>query len=136
VAHAELLSRIAEHDIGLASEVPHTRSRALTITNKILLYLLAGVAVVASDTEGQKEVAGAAKDAVFLYSRDSAADYAKVLDRLLSDAMLRSRARKDAVDAAKNSFSWRHSAGVLVAGVENGLLAPLGQSRILRRYGR
>jgi len=50
----DLLSRIAEHDIGFAGEMPHCRSRDLTVTNKILQYLLAGLAVVASGTAGQR----------------------------------------------------------------------------------
>jgi len=58
---------IAEHDIGFAGETPSIRSRDLTATNKILQYLLAGLAVVASDTAGQRECAGQASDAVFLY---------------------------------------------------------------------
>jgi glycosyltransferase involved in cell wall biosynthesis len=135
VTHHELLSRIAEHDIGLASEIPHSRSRALTITNKLLLYLLAGVPAAASDTHGQREVAALAGDAVFLYSGESAAECASVLSRLLSNSTLRLRARAKAVDAAKDIFSWERSAGVLVSGVEKALLAPPGQSRILRAYG-
>lgn len=134
VAHHELLSRLAEHDVGLASDIPHSRSRALTITNKLLLYLLAGVPVAASDTDGQREAAALAGDAVFLYSGQSAADCASVLTRLLSDTALRSRARAQATEAARGVFSWERSARVLVSGVEKALLAPLGQSRILRAY--
>ena len=50
VPNEQLLSRIAEHDIGFAGEMKYCKSRDLTITNKILHYLLAGLAVVASDT--------------------------------------------------------------------------------------
>ena len=57
VTNAELLSRIAEHDVGFAGEPSLIRSRDLTVTNKILYYLLAGLAVLASDTTGQREVA-------------------------------------------------------------------------------
>ena len=49
VSNAELLSRIAEHDIGFAGETPLIRSKDLTVSNKILYYLLAGLAVVASE---------------------------------------------------------------------------------------
>lgn len=126
VAHQELLSRIAEHDIGLASDIPHSRSRALTITNKLLLYLLAGIPVAASDTDGQREAAALAGDAVFLYSGANAAECASVLSRLLSDHALRSRARAQALEAARGIFSWERSAAVLVSGVEKALLAQVG----------
>src|SRR5262249_26701195 len=46
VPNGELLSRIAEHDIGFAGEQRYCRSRDLTVTNKILHYLLGGLAVV------------------------------------------------------------------------------------------
>jgi hypothetical protein len=67
VHNDELLSRIAEHDIGFAGEMKYCRSRDLTITNKILCFLLAGLAVVASDTAGHREVAEQAAGAVWLY---------------------------------------------------------------------
>ncbi|BAY18535.1 group 1 glycosyl transferase [Anabaenopsis circularis NIES-21] len=56
VPNSELLSRIAEHDIGLALECNHITSRNLTVTNKLFQYLQAGLAVVASDTMGQQEI--------------------------------------------------------------------------------
>jgi glycosyltransferase involved in cell wall biosynthesis len=135
VAHRELLSRIAEHDIGLASDIPHTRSRALTITNKLLFYLLAGVPVAASDTDGQREAAALAGEAVLLYSGTNAPECASVLSRLLSDPALRARARAQALEAARGIFSWERSAAVLVSGVEKALLAQVDQSLILRAYG-
>ena len=135
VPHDALLSRIAEHDIGLAADIPHSRSRALTVTNKILLYLLAGIPIAASDTEGHREVAGQAAEAVFLYSTESAADCANALTRLLADAGLRLLARAKAVEAARQVFSWERSGEVLTSAVESALLAPRGQRRILRDYG-
>jgi glycosyltransferase involved in cell wall biosynthesis len=64
VENEELLSRIAEHDIGYAGELKEPPSRDLTITNKLFQYLQAGLAVVASDTTGQKEVAKEAQGAI------------------------------------------------------------------------
>ena len=56
VPNHELLSRIAEHDIGLALEMSDIPSRDLTITNKFFQYLQAGLAVIATDSAGQKEI--------------------------------------------------------------------------------
>lgn len=56
VANTELLSRIAEHDIGLALECADIDSRNLTITNKLFQYLQAGLAVIATSTIGQQEI--------------------------------------------------------------------------------
>jgi glycosyltransferase involved in cell wall biosynthesis len=68
VENEGLLSRIAEHDIGYAGELEVPLSRNLTITNKFFQYLQAGLAVVASDTEGQKEAVQAAEGSGILVS--------------------------------------------------------------------
>jgi glycosyltransferase involved in cell wall biosynthesis len=118
VPHSELISRIAEHDIGLALEIPHTRSKALTLANKLPLYLLAGLPVAASDTDGQREAAALAPGAVFLFPAGDASALATLLDTLLNDPALRVAARLKAVAAAKEVFSWERSAAVIVGEVD------------------
>ena len=112
VRHSELLSRIAEHDIGYAGEIPYCRSRDLTITNKILQYLQAGVAVVASDTSGQREVASKCGGAVSLFKSGDATSLAQALETFL-DPEIRERARVKALAAAETHFSWQASVTVL-----------------------
>jgi hypothetical protein len=114
VANDELLSRIAEHDIGFAGEMNFCRSRELTVTNKILYYLLAGLGVVASDTAGQCEVAEQAHDAVLLYrSGDSSALAAKI-NVLLGSRSRLERAKASALQAAKQTFCWERQENVLL----------------------
>ncbi|NBX69936.1 MAG: hypothetical protein EBR01_13355, partial [Proteobacteria bacterium] len=60
VENEELRSRIAEHDIGYAGEPNKPPNKNLTISNKFFQYLQAGLAVVASNTAGQKEAASEA----------------------------------------------------------------------------
>ncbi len=117
VPNAELLSRIAEHDVGLAGEIKLTRSRDLTVTNKILQYLLAGLAVVASDTAGQREVAARAPAAIFLYRSDDPASLADQLNRLLAEPELLARAKAAALAGAREHFSWEPLAPRLVESV-------------------
>ncbi len=117
VPHVELISRIAEHDVGLAAEIPFCRSRALTITNKLPFYLLAGLAVVASDTEGQQEVAALAEEAVLLFRSGDAPDLAAVLNRLFADTEQLRKAREKALIAAERFFCWERSAPVLLGQV-------------------
>jgi glycosyltransferase involved in cell wall biosynthesis len=110
VSNDELLSRIAEHDIGFAGEQTHCRSRDLTVTNKILHYLIGGLAVVASDTAGQHEVARQAGRAIHLYRRGDAVDLARRLDFLLSSRTDLARAKEDALVAAEKIFCWEEQA--------------------------
>jgi len=106
VPHKELLSRIAEHDIGLATEKSTPPSRDLTITNKILQYLLGGIAVVASDTSGQKEVAREAPDSVFLFENDNEVEFSNALNLLINDTDKLQKAKDEALKIATNKFCW------------------------------
>jgi glycosyltransferase involved in cell wall biosynthesis len=108
VSNSELLSRIAEYDIGLAAELKYCRSRDLTITNKILQYLLAGLAVAASDTAGQREVASRAPAAVHIYKSGDSESLAACLNQLLDSPELLARSKSAALGAAESVFTWEH----------------------------
>lgn len=121
VPNDELLSRIAEHDIGFAGEMKYCRSRDLTVTNKILHYLLAGLAVVASDTSGQQEVARQAPDAVFLYPSGDAVVLAARLNALLESPETLQRAKAAALQAAEETFCWERQESPLLQAVSRAL---------------
>jgi glycosyltransferase involved in cell wall biosynthesis len=124
VPNDKLLSRIAEHDIGFAGETPLIRSRDLTVTNKILYYLLAGLAVVASDTAGQREVAAQASGGVSLYPSGDPAALAACLDRLLCSADALRRAKAAALDAAERTFCWERQEKALLDSIARVLRSP------------
>jgi glycosyltransferase involved in cell wall biosynthesis len=124
VSNSELLSRIAEHDIGFAGETPLIRSRDLTITNKILYYLLAGLAVVASETAGQQEVAGQAPGGVLLYPSGDAFALAASLDTLLGSADALKRAKGASLAAAEETFSWERQEKSLLDSINRALDSP------------
>jgi glycosyltransferase involved in cell wall biosynthesis len=117
VSNEELLSRIAEHDIGFAGEMPYCRSRDLTVTNKILHYLLGGLAVVASDTAGQREVAMQAKDAVAVYQPGNPAALANALDGLLASQALLAHAKSTALETARDCLCWEGQERTLLAAI-------------------
>jgi glycosyltransferase involved in cell wall biosynthesis len=124
VSNRELLSRIAEHDIGFAGEVDDCRSRNLTVTNKILHYLLAGLAVVASDTAGQREAAEQAPDAVLLYPCGDPAALAARLDALLVSPELLNRTKASALRAAERTFCWERQEKVFLDCARRALSEP------------
>ena len=117
VTNAELLSRIAEHDIGFSGEMKVYPTRDLTVTNKMLQYLLAGLAVVASDTQGQSEVAVAAPGAVFMYVSGEPLSLATRINALLESPGLLMAAKQAALSAAREKFCWERIAPVLVDSV-------------------
>jgi len=121
VPNAELLSRIAEHDIGFAGERSDCRSRDLTVTNKILHYLLAGLAVVASDTTGQREVASQVSEGVLVYPSGDPSALAERLEPLLRSSERLKAAQADSLAAAERTFCWERQESNLLSGVRRSL---------------
>jgi glycosyltransferase involved in cell wall biosynthesis len=124
VSNAQLLSRIAEHDIGFAGETPHIRNKDLTVSNKILYYLLAGLAVVASETTGQREVAVQAPGGVLLYPSGDASALAARLDALLGSADALRQAKGAALSAAEGTFCWERQEKALLESINRVLGQP------------
>lgn len=54
VPEKEIVTLAAQHHIGLAVEIPHNRNRDLCLTNKIFMYLLAGNAIIFTNTVAQE----------------------------------------------------------------------------------
>jgi glycosyltransferase involved in cell wall biosynthesis len=121
VSNAELLSRIAEHDIGFAGETPLIRNKDLTVSNKILHYLLAGLAVVASETAGQREVARQAPGGVFLYPSGDAHALAACLNTLLGSTDALRKAKGAALAAAERTFCWERQEKSLLEAINHAL---------------
>lgn len=118
VSNAELLSRIAEHDIGFAGEMKYCRSRDLTATNKLFQYLLAGLAVVASDTSGQREIAAACPAAISLFPSGDAAALGSAITHLLASPVNLANARATALRAARETYCWERSSADLLRALE------------------
>jgi glycosyltransferase involved in cell wall biosynthesis len=121
VSPDELLGRIAEHDVGLALEQYEPESRNRTVTNKILHYLLGGLAVVATDTAGQREVAEMADGTVRFCSPDDADGLTQQIRDFVRSEEELERAQSDALRAARETFCWEQQAPRLVTSVEKAL---------------
>jgi glycosyltransferase involved in cell wall biosynthesis len=121
VHNDELLSRIAEHDLAVALDPDDPPSRNVTVTNKILQYLLAGLPVVASNTAGHREIAAQAPGAVFICDRNDPSSLAGALTDLLRSRDSITRARQAALSAAENVFCWERMGDRLVQSVERSL---------------
>ena len=115
VPPADLPAAIASHDIGLALEQPGIPSRNLTITNKILQYLNAGLAVVASDTAGQREVLGRGPGAGILVSLADPDATTAALDGLLADREALGRRQQAARRLAEEVYCWEREEPALLA---------------------
>ncbi|MCC7518120.1 MAG: glycosyltransferase [Verrucomicrobiae bacterium] len=116
-----LAATLAPHTVGLALETGHPPNRDLCITNKILLYPLAGLAVAATRTAGQQWVMEQAPDMGFVYAPGDAAALACGLQRWLDDPAALALARAAARRAAETVFSWEKESRKLLALLEGAM---------------
>lgn len=113
---------IARHDIGLALEQSSIRNRDLTITNKILQYLGAGLVIAATPTAGQREVLAHAPDAglVLRDLTDSVRTAGELQGLLAQPSVLRTR-QAAARQLAEDRYCWEREAPRLIAMVDQSL---------------
>jgi len=117
VGPQELPSRIAEHDIGLACEQNTPLPRDVTISNKLFQYLQGGLAVVASDTSGQREAACYAAGALLLYPAGDVAQLQALLQNLVKDRR-HLRGMRRAAWQAGEKLCWENESPRLVETVQ------------------
>jgi glycosyltransferase involved in cell wall biosynthesis len=110
----ELVARAGLHDIGLALEQAHSPNRDLCISNKILAYLLAGLPVVATETEGQEHVHKKAPGVVRLCEIGAPeALAARILEPTATEATLES-AQERAWQMGEERLNWEKEQKKLV----------------------
>jgi hypothetical protein len=96
-----------EHDIGLAIEEPDVFNHDLALSNKALTYPLAGLALLLTETAGQRALAVDVGDAVVVKSGDI--DALAVGLRQWADSPARlTEAKAAAWEAARRRWHWEH----------------------------
>lgn len=128
VPPGELPAVIAAHDIGLALEETSIVNRDLTITNKILQYLNAGLAVVASSTSGQREVLAHDPNAGVFVKLDDPASFAKTLDTLVTSPEALTLRKHAARRLAEKKYCWEIEAPALLSLVANAIASTSNSS--------
>ena len=121
VSNAELISRIAEHDIGLALELRNIKSRDLTITNKFFQYLQGGLTVVATDTLGQQEILSQYPEIGNLIPSDNPMALAKTLENLLQNKLKLNQTKNHALSIFQKKLCWENHDVVLLDKIQQSL---------------
>jgi len=106
IDHDDLIKAMDQFDVGLALERSEHTNYALTVTNKIGSYLLAGLAIAATDTAGQREILEQIPAAGFLYPSGKPKLLAEGLRRWIQDRKTLKAAQQAAWDAAQRRFCW------------------------------
>lgn len=117
VTHAELGALLRQFDVGLALEEVYPESRNKTITNKILQYLQAGIKVLATNTDGQVEVAEHMQGAVATIAADNNSGWHDILQQLISTHI----DKDDVIKKYQEQFSWHAQEKKLLQLVETAL---------------
>lgn len=120
---AEVLSECHRWDVGLAVEPGFSLNNLLATSNKLLTYPLAGLAIVATDTPGQREPAGEMAEGIFYYRPGDVRSLAEGLRRWAVDPDALVAAKRANWSAAVRRWHWDHPAekGVLLAAVERSI---------------
>lgn len=101
--HQLLPQFISQFQTGLAIEENINDSRSLTVTNKILQYLQAGLHIIASDTKGQAEVAELFPERVSIVDINDPKQFAAAIDAARETRYTLTPQDTEKIDAV---FSW------------------------------
>jgi glycosyltransferase involved in cell wall biosynthesis len=113
------MARLAsEFDVGLALEQPVSQNRQICLTNKIFTYLLAGNAVIATPTRGQRPIMEIIGDAGFSYEPGDVNALARGLRFWYENRSVLQQARQKSWDWGTNRFNWDREKKKLVQQVE------------------
>jgi glycosyltransferase involved in cell wall biosynthesis len=127
VCPKDLLSRSAEHDVGLALEPGARVCHRVTVSNKLFVYMTAGLAIVATDVPGQRAVLGDLGEDAFLYRSGGHGALAAHLEELRSNRGKLLAAKKASLAAARQRWNWEMESKKLLAAVERALAREDGQ---------
>lgn len=112
----ELLSRAAEHDVGLALETEDAVNRRLTVTNKLFTYMTAGLALSVTDLPGQRSVMDTCPAAGCVHQRGDVRQMAEHYRAWSRNPDLLAAARNAALEAARVRWNAeREQHGTVVA---------------------
>ena len=127
-----MTSLCEKYDIGLSIETRAIPNRDMCLTNKSLTYMLAGLALVLTDTAGQRELLPDLDGGALMYPSGDAAALAEGLKRWDSDRSLLLDARQRSWAAAQNRWHWEHPAerDALVTTVQN-VVPPVSHTSML-----
>jgi glycosyltransferase involved in cell wall biosynthesis len=104
--HDDLLGAMDQFDVGLALERAAHPNYSITVTNKFFSYMLAGLALAATDTPGQREVFDQAPAAGFMYVSGRPDLLVAQLRRWRDDRDSLRAAQTAAWRAARERFCW------------------------------
>jgi hypothetical protein len=106
----DMVRLASDFEIGLAVEETQNLNKRICLSNKAFTYLLAGLAVVFTDTPGQRPLALDLGQGALMYQPGDVRTLAAGLRRWAADRSLLMQARHAAWEAARRRWHWEHPA--------------------------
>lgn len=114
----QLVERAAQHDVGLALEKGKDLNNDLAVSNKLLVYLLAGCPVVATETTGQRRICRDVPAATRLCAIGDPDALAGAVRSFVEDETSLHEAKAAAQTAGEERYNWEAEREKLIASVE------------------
>ena len=114
----------SEYDVGLALEQPLDENRSLCLTNKLFVYLLAGNAIAATGSRGQRPIVDSLENAAFSYDPGDVDSLAAGIRRWYTDRQSLNAARERAWRWGTERYNWDLEKKSFLAVVEATLRQP------------
>ena len=107
VEEKKIFEIASEHHIGLASETGKDLNNNIALSNKIFTYLLAGNAILFSNTEAQEHFYNEHSNIGFLYSNGNDYELANLLRKYISQPELLREHRQNSIHLS-SSLNWEN----------------------------
>jgi len=102
----ELFAFASQFDIGLALETGFCLNNELALSNKIFTYMQTGLAIIASDTSGQKQLMQSHPGAGKVYEKKNVTMLADIVKAYFDDRRQLLLAKKESRAAACRELNW------------------------------
>ena len=121
VSNAQLPARTRSHDVGLALELPYCENKQLTASNKIHEYLRGGLAIIATATEGQREVMQRSPGAGLLVDAGDEAGLADAMQAMIDEPARLASFKAQSTRASRETWDWKVHAPRLLAALHGAM---------------
>lgn len=109
------------YDVGLALESAVSMNRNICVTNKVFSYLMSRMAIIGTDTDGQKDIFTHFPEAVVVCRMNDAEDLARAMMVFIGDREKLMKAKQAAEMASVGQFNWEKESKKLLQAIQYNL---------------
>src|SRR5918993_2868941 len=110
----EIIKDASKYDVGLAIETDISLNRNICVTNKVFSYLMSGLAIVGSDTDGQLDIFSHFADAVQVCRKNDTKSLGEAMLYFIKNPEALMRSKQAAKQAARDRYNWEFESTLLL----------------------